>query len=136
MASSKARSKNRSASGKGGRPAAGAGSNGRNPGSRTVPAVSATPNSPRKSANVTPARSPKRTAVATEPEESFEPAADPNDSAVHLAAQPVFDTVLDDGLQQHAGYEHVQSYRIDLLSEAQLFAEANHLDGHVIVDER
>ena len=74
MASSKARSKNRSASGKGGRPTAGAGSNGRNPGSRTVPAVTATPNSPRKSANVTAARSPKRTAVAPEPEESFEPA--------------------------------------------------------------
>jgi uncharacterized membrane protein len=75
MASSKARSKNRSASGKGGRPAAGAGSNSRNPGSRTVPAVTATPNSPRKSANVTADRSPKRTAVAPEPEESFESAA-------------------------------------------------------------
>jgi uncharacterized membrane protein len=77
MASSKARSKNRSASGNGGRPAAGAGSNGRNPGSRTVPAVTATPNSPRKSANVTAARSPKRTAVAPEPKETFEPAATP-----------------------------------------------------------
>src|ERR1700679_780123 len=75
MASSKARSKNRSASGKGGRPAAGAGSNGKSPGSRTVPAVSATPTSPRKSPGVTAARSPKRTAVAPEPEESFESAA-------------------------------------------------------------
>ena len=74
MASSKARSRNRSASGKGGRPAAGAGSNGKSPSSRTVPAVSATPTSPRKSAGVTAARSPKRTAVAPEPEESFEPA--------------------------------------------------------------
>ena len=74
MASSKARSRNRSASTKGGRPSAGGGSNGRNPSSRTVPAVSATPTSPRNSANVTTARSPKRTAVAPEPEESFAPA--------------------------------------------------------------
>jgi len=74
MASSKARSRNRSASGKGGRPSAGGGSNGKNPSSRTVPAASATPNSPRKPVNVTAARSPKRTAVAPEPEESFEPA--------------------------------------------------------------
>jgi uncharacterized membrane protein len=73
MANSKARSRNRSASGKGGRPAAGASSNGKNPSSRTVPAVSATPTGPRKSANVTAARSPKRTAVAPEPERSFEP---------------------------------------------------------------
>src|ERR1700679_2375679 len=75
MASSKARSKNRSASGKGGRPAAGAGSNGKSPGSRTVPAVSATPTSPRKSPGVTAARSPNMTAVAPAPEESFESAA-------------------------------------------------------------
>ena len=75
MASSKARSRNRSASSKGGRPAAGAGSNGKSSGSRTVPAVSATPNSPRKSAGVTAARSPKRPAVTPEPEESFEPTA-------------------------------------------------------------
>ena len=74
MASSKARSGNRSASSKGGRPSAGSGSNGNNPSSRTVPAVSATPTSPRKSANVTAARSPKRTAVAPEPEQSFAPA--------------------------------------------------------------
>jgi uncharacterized membrane protein len=77
MASSKARSRNRSAAGKGGRPAAGAGSNGKNPSSRTAPAVSATPNSPRKSAGVstaTTARTPKRTEVAPEPEESFKPA--------------------------------------------------------------
>jgi uncharacterized membrane protein len=75
MASSKARSRNRSASSKGGRPSGGAGSNGKNPSSRTVPAVSATPTSPRKSPGVTAARSPKRTTVAPEPEESFEPAA-------------------------------------------------------------
>ena len=71
MANSKARSRNRSASGKGGRPV---GSNGKNPSSRTVPAVSATPASARKSATATAARSPKRTTVAPEPEESFEPA--------------------------------------------------------------
>jgi uncharacterized membrane protein len=75
MASSKARSRNRSASSKGGRPSGGAGSNGKNPSSRTVPAVSATPTSPRKSPGVTAARSPKRTTVAPEPEESFELAA-------------------------------------------------------------
>jgi uncharacterized membrane protein len=74
MASSKARSGNRSGSGKGGRSAARPGSNGKNSGSRTVPAVSATPTSPRKSVGATPARTPKRTEVAPEPEESFEPA--------------------------------------------------------------
>jgi uncharacterized membrane protein len=73
MASSKARSRNRSASSKG-RPSAGSGSNGKNPSSRTVPAVSGTPTSPRNSAGVTAARSPKRTAVAPEPEEPFAPA--------------------------------------------------------------
>src|SRR6202044_1056455 len=74
MANSKARSRNRSASSKGGRPSAGSGSNGKNPSSRTVPAVSGTPTSPRNSAGVTAARSPKRTAVAPEPEEPFAPA--------------------------------------------------------------
>ena len=73
MASSKARSRNRSASSKGGRPSAG-GSNGKSPSSRTVPAVSATPTSPRKSPGVTAARPPKRTEVTPEPEESFAPA--------------------------------------------------------------
>jgi uncharacterized membrane protein len=77
MASSKARSRNsrnRSASSNGGRSAAGAGSNGKSPSSRTVPAVSATPASPRKSPGVTTARSPRRAEVAPEPEESFGPA--------------------------------------------------------------
>jgi uncharacterized membrane protein len=74
MASSKARSGNRSASGKGGRPAARTGSNGKSPSSRTVPAASATPTSTRKPAGVTAARAPKPTAVAPEPEDAFEPA--------------------------------------------------------------
>jgi uncharacterized membrane protein len=74
MASSKARSGNRSASSKGGGSPARAGSNGKSPSSRTVPAVSATPTTPRKPAGVTAARAPKPTAVAPEPEESFEPA--------------------------------------------------------------
>ena len=74
MASSKARSGNRSASAKGGRPAARTGSNGKSPSSRTVPAVPATPPSPRKPAGVPAARAPKAPAVAPEPEESFEPA--------------------------------------------------------------
>ena len=74
MASSKARSGNRSASAKAGRPAARTGSNGKSPSSRTVPAVPATPTSTRKPAGVTAARAPKATAVAPEPEESFEPA--------------------------------------------------------------
>jgi uncharacterized membrane protein len=77
MASSKARSansRNRSASSKGGRPAVGVGTNGKSSSARTVPAVSATPTSPRKPANVTAARTPKRPAVAPEPEEAFEPA--------------------------------------------------------------
>jgi uncharacterized membrane protein len=74
MASSKARSGNRSGSGKGGRPAARTGSNGKSPSSRTVAAVSATPTSTRKPAGATAARAPKQTAVAPEPEEAFEPA--------------------------------------------------------------
>jgi uncharacterized membrane protein len=73
MASSKARSGNRSASGKGGRSPARSGSNGKSPSSRTVPAVTATPTTPRKPAGVTASRTPKRTAVAPEPEEMFEP---------------------------------------------------------------
>jgi uncharacterized membrane protein len=74
MASSKARSGNRSASGNGGPSAARAGSNRKTPSSRTVPAASVSPTSPRTPAGATAARSPKRTAVAPEPEESFEPA--------------------------------------------------------------
>jgi len=74
MASSKARSGNRSASGSGGR-SAGARQNGKNPGSRTAAAVSATPTSPRKSAGVTAPRPPKRAAVTPEPEPAFEPVA-------------------------------------------------------------
>jgi uncharacterized membrane protein len=77
MASSKARSansRNRSASSKGGRPAVGAGTNGKSSSARTVPAVSATPTSPRKPANVTATRTPKRPAVAPEPEEAYGPA--------------------------------------------------------------
>jgi uncharacterized membrane protein len=112
MASSKARSKNRSASGKGGRPAAGAGSNGRNPGSRTVPAVSATPNSPRKSANVTPARSPKRTAVATEPEESFEPAADPTGPPFWLQVTSLVLAVLGLAISAYETYAHYNGNRL------------------------
>ena len=77
MASSKPRSansRNRSASSKGGRPAVGAGSNGKNSCARTVAAVPATPTSPRKPANVTATRTPKQPAVAPEPEEAYEPA--------------------------------------------------------------
>jgi uncharacterized membrane protein len=80
MASSKARSRNsrnRSASSNGGRPTSGAGSNGKSPSSRTVPAASATPASPRKSPGATTARSPRRTEAAPEPEESFGSAARP-----------------------------------------------------------
>jgi uncharacterized membrane protein len=73
MASSKARSRNRSASSKGGRPAGGSGSNGKSASSRTAAAVSATPTSPRRPADVTATRSPKRTAVAPEPEETYTP---------------------------------------------------------------
>ena len=74
MANSKARSRNRSASGKGGRPGGGSGSGakGKTSSSRTVPAVSATPNSPRKPAGATATSSPKRAAVV-EPEETPTP---------------------------------------------------------------
>jgi uncharacterized membrane protein len=106
MASSKARSRNRSASSKGGRPSAGAGSNGKNPSSRTVPAVSATPTSPRKSANVTAARSPKRTAVAPEPEESFKPAATPSGPPFWLQVTSTVLAVLGLAISAYETYAH------------------------------
>jgi uncharacterized membrane protein len=106
MASSKARSKNRSTSGKGGRPAAGAGSNGKSPSSRTVPAVSATPTSPRKSPGVTAARSPKRTAVAPEPEESFAPAATRSGPPLWLQVTSTVLAVLGLGISAYETYAH------------------------------
>ena len=106
MASSKARSKNRSASGKGGRPAAGAGSNGKSPSSPTVPAVSATPTSPRKSPGVTAARSPKRTAVAPEPEESFQPAAPPSGPPLWLQITSTVLAVLGLAISAYETYAH------------------------------
>ena len=105
MASSKARSRNRSASSKGGRPSAGAGSNGKNPSSRTVPAVSATPTSPRKSASVTAARSPKRTAVAPEPEESFKPAS-PSGPPLWLQVTSTVLAVLGLAISAYETYAH------------------------------
>jgi uncharacterized membrane protein len=106
MASSKARSKNRSASGRGGRPAPGAGSNGKSPGSRTVPAVSATPTSPRKSPGVTAARSPKRTAVAPEPEESFKPFATRSGPPLWLQVTSTVLAVLGLAISAYETYAH------------------------------
>ena len=106
MASSKARSKSRSASGKGGRPAAGAGSNGKSPSSRTVPAVSATPTSPRKSPGVTAARPPKRTAVAPEPEETFAPAANPVGPPLWLQLTSTVLAVLGLAISAYETYAH------------------------------
>ena len=77
MASSKSRSRNsrnRSGSPAGSRSAAGARSNGKNSGARTVAAVPATPTSPKKPAGATATRSPKQAAVAPEPEEAYQPA--------------------------------------------------------------
>ena len=76
MASSKSRSRNsrnRSGSPAGSRSAAGARSNGKNSGARTVAAVPATPTSPKKPAGATATRSPKQAAVAPEPEEAYKP---------------------------------------------------------------
>jgi uncharacterized membrane protein len=113
MASSKARSKNRSASGKGRpRPAAGAGSQGTSPSSRTVPAVSATPNTPRKSANVTAARSPKRTAVAPEPEESYTPAATPVGPPLWLQLTSTVLAVLGLAISAYETYAHYNGNRL------------------------
>jgi uncharacterized membrane protein len=106
MASSKARSGNRSASGKGGRPAARTGSNGKNPGSRTVPAVSATPTSTRKPAGVTAARTPKRTAVAPEPEESFEPAVSRTAPPLWLQVTSLVLAVLGLAISAYETYAH------------------------------
>ena len=105
MASSKARSRNRSASAKGGRPAAGAGSNGKSPSSRTAPAVSATPTSSRKSPGVTAARSPKAAAVAPEPERSFEPAS-PSGPPLWLQVTSTVLAVLGLGISAYETYAH------------------------------
>src|ERR1700722_39184 len=106
MASSKARSGNRSASGKGGRPAARAGSNGKSPSSRTVAAVSATPTSTRKSAGVTEAGAPKPAAVATEPEESFEPAVNRTAPPFWLPITSLGLAVLGLAISAHETYAH------------------------------
>ena len=106
MASSKARSRNRSASGKGGRPAAGAGSNGKSPSSRTVPAVSATPTSTRKPAGVTAARAPKATAVAPEPEESFEPVVNRTAPPLWLQVTSLVLAVLGLAISAYETYAH------------------------------
>ena len=106
MASSKARSGNRSASAKGGRPAARTGSNGKSPSSRTVPAVPATPTSPRKSAGVTAARTPKATAVAPEPEETFEPAVDRTAPPFWLQVTSLVLAVLGLAISAYETYAH------------------------------
>jgi uncharacterized membrane protein len=106
MASSKARSGNRSGSGKGGRPAARTGSNGKNPSSRTVAAVSATPTSTRKPAGVTAARTPKRTAVAPEPEKSFEPAVSRTAPPLWLQVTSLVLAVLGLAISAYETYAH------------------------------
>jgi uncharacterized membrane protein len=111
MASSKARSRNRSASGKGGRPAAGAGSNGKSPSSRTAPAVSATPTSSRKAPGVTAARSPKATAVAPEPERSFEPAS-PSGPPLWLQITSTVLAVLGLAISAYETYAHYNGNKL------------------------
>ena len=106
MASSKARSGNRSASAKGGRPAARTGSNGKSPSSRTVPAVPATPTSPRKPAGVTAARAPKATAVAPEPEETFEPAVNRTAPPLWLQITSLVLAVLGLAISAYETYAH------------------------------
>ena len=106
MASSKARSRNRSASSKGGRPAAGAGSNVRSPSSRTVPAVSATPTSPRKSPGVTTDRSPKRSAVAPELEETFASTASPTGPPLWLQVTSLVLAVIGLAISAYETYAH------------------------------
>jgi uncharacterized membrane protein len=109
MASSKARSansRNRSASSKGGRPAVGGGSNGKNSSARTVAAVSATPTSPRKPANVTAARSPKRPAAAPEPEQPYEPAAPRSSPPTWLQVTSLVLAVLGLAISAYETYAH------------------------------
>jgi uncharacterized membrane protein len=112
MASSKARSGNRSASGTGGRPAARTGSNGKSPSSRTVPAVSATPTSPRTPAGATAARSPKRAAIAPEPEESFEPAPIRTAPPLWLQVTSLVLAVLGLAISAYETYAHYNGNRL------------------------
>ena len=69
---------------------------------------------------------------------SFEPRrsrADADGAPFHLAAQAVLDAVFHQRLQHHAGHQHIQRVRGDVRFEAQLVAEADHLDGEVVLDE-
>ncbi len=110
MASSKSRnsrnSRNRSASPAGGRPAVGAGSNGKNPAARTVAAVPATPTSPRKPAGVTAARSPRRSAVAPEPEEAYQPEASRSAPPTWLQVTSLVLAVLGLAISAYETYAH------------------------------
>jgi uncharacterized membrane protein len=110
MASSKARSGNRSASGRGGgRSAAGVGSNGKSPSSRTVPAVSATPTSPRKPAGAAATRSPKRTAAAPAPQEAYESATSPSGPPFWLQVTSLALAVLGLAISAYETYAHYSS---------------------------
>jgi uncharacterized membrane protein len=110
MASSKARSKNRSAKrpapSKGGRPAVGTGSNVKNSSARTGAAVSATPTTARKPANATAARSPRQAAVAPAPDEALEPAASPTGPALWLQVTTLVLAVLGLAVSAYETYAH------------------------------
>ena len=57
-------------------------------------------------------------------------------AAFHLGRDAVPDGVLDQRLQDHAGNEHVQGLRIDLLADLQLVTpEPDHFDVEVVIDK-
>jgi uncharacterized membrane protein len=106
MASSKARSKNRSASSRAGRPAVGSGSSTKSSTARTVPSVSATSTSTKKPADVTAARSPKRPSVAPAAEEAFQPAASPTGPPFWLQITSLVLAVLGLAISAYETYAH------------------------------
>jgi len=57
-------------------------------------------------------------------------------AAVEFGREAVFQTVFDDGLQQHAGDEGFESFFVDLFDDVEVVAaEAGDFDVEIVVDE-
>src|ERR1700739_4947511 len=59
-----------------------------------------------------------------------------NAAPLHLGGKTMLDGIFNQRLQQHAGNDHIERSRIDILDHAQLVgAKADHFDVEIIVDE-
>src|SRR4051794_3397936 len=66
----------------------------------------------------------------------LQPASEKNASPLNLRSESVFDRVLHDRLQHHAGHNHVERLRIEVLDHSQLVgAKSCYLDVEIVVDE-